>query len=313
MKKIIFIASVLILFSWSCKKPQTKTISEIQPAQNKTTIEEISVSTFGGRSTIKSATYVFTKDSIRYRLVAHDTTKNVITYFINTETDWTALCAKIDLKRFKGIKNGKSIQPTDGNDTKISVTTESGKEYYKINGSKNEVWNNIRKELRVQINSLKETKKTVVKDTITAEQIKNITQIPYIENCNDLIFWSLVKQKENIPELLKKLTDTTVLKGVYVPNFGGEYTVADVALVILREKIKGIPVLKLIGQERSSACGYCSYWLFVRKSDENRLQFQQNLKNWYRDTKTKLVWTTSNSSLTADCIYPLKGHYIIKE
>ncbi|MCL5246628.1 hypothetical protein M4I21_12455 [Cellulophaga sp. 20_2_10] len=313
MKKIAFIITVLIVLSLSCKQPEIKTTPKIETRQNNASIKEISVSTFGGRSTIKSATYVFTKGSIRYRLVAHDTTKNVITYFINTETDWAALCAKIDLKRFKGIKSGKSIQPTDGSDTKISITTESGKEYYKINGSKNEVWTNIRKELRVQINGLKETKKTVVKDTITAEQIKNITQLPYIENCNDVIFWSLVKQKENIPELLKKLTDTTVLKGVYVPNFGGEYTVADAALVILREKIKGIPVLELIGQERSSACGYCSYWLFVRKSDKNRLLFQQNLKNWYSDTKTKLVWATSNSSLTGDCISPVKGHYIVKE
>lgn len=150
-------------------------------------------------------------------------------------------------------------------------------------------------------------------DSITINNIKYIKRVPYIENCNDIIFWSLVKQKGNIPELIKKLTDETVLTGVYVPNFGGEYTVADVSLVILNEKIKDIPIFELIEREVNEDCGYCSYWLFVRESNENRLQLQNTLKKWYEINKSKLIWVNSNYSLTGDCNSPVKGHYEVKK
>ncbi len=56
------------------------------------------------------------------------------------------------------------------------------------------------------------------------KQLKNIKLVPYVGNCDDAIFWNFVKQKDNIPVLIEKLTDETILKGVYVPIFGGEYT-----------------------------------------------------------------------------------------
>jgi len=126
-------------------------------------------------------------------------------------------------------------------------------------------------------------------NSIDADKIVQIKEIPYIDNCNDIIFWSLVQQKNNIPELIQKLTDETVLKDVYVPNFGGEYTVADVSLSILNEKIKGIPVFELIGRRFSEDCGYCSYWYFVRENKENRLLLQLHA------TSIKLTETRSNS------------------
>ncbi|MBO0591203.1 hypothetical protein I2486_07255 [Cellulophaga sp. E16_2] len=153
----------------------------------------------------------------------------------------------------------------------------------------------------------------VFNDSIGVDQIKDIKQIPYIENCSDTIFWSLVQQKGNVLELIEKLTDETILKEVYVPNFGGEYTVADVALVILKEKIEGIPVLNLIGQEFISSCGYCSYWSFVREHKENRVQLQKNLKKWYLEHKNTLVWIASESALTGDCNSPAGGHYKISK
>ncbi|WP_289661938.1 carboxypeptidase-like regulatory domain-containing protein [Flavobacterium panacagri] len=151
------------------------------------------------------------------------------------------------------------------------------------------------------------------KDLLVSE-IKDIKEIPYIQNCNDEIFWNLVKQgKKNIPDLINKLTDKTVLKEVYVPMFGGEYTVADASLVILNEKIKGIPIFELIGQKFSEECGYCAYWYYVREKTENRIHLQNNLKKWYEENENKLVWVESNSSLTGDCFSPAKGHYEIKK
>jgi len=154
-----------------------------------------------------------------------------------------------------------------------------------------------------------QNEKIVFNDSINTDEIQNIKQIPYIENCNDKIFWSLVRQKENIPELIQKLTDETVLKDVYVPNFGGEYTVADVSLSILNEKIKDIPIFDLIGKQLSEDCGYCTYWYFVRESSENRTQLRNKLKEWYEDNEDELIWINSNYSLTGDCNSPIKGHY----
>lgn len=154
----------------------------------------------------------------------------------------------------------------------------------------------------------------VFSQSISVSEIKNIKSIPYIANCNDPIFWNLVKQrKENIPDLIEKLTDETVLKDVYVPMFGGEYTVADASLIILQEKIKGIPVLKLIGKKFSKDCGYCSYWYFVRENKKNRERLQKNFKKWYKENEQKLVWIASKNALTGDCFSSANGHFVIKK
>jgi hypothetical protein len=151
-------------------------------------------------------------------------------------------------------------------------------------------------------------------DIIGVEEIKNIKNVPYIHNCNDTIFWSLVNQrKKNIPNLIDKLTDETIIKDVYVPNFGGEYTVADVSLTILDEKIKDIPIFELIGKKFSDDCGYCTYWNFVRKSKKNRIHLQENFKKWYDENEDNLIWVESLNSLTGDCLTPTKGHYEIRQ
>ncbi len=144
-------------------------------------------------------------------------------------------------------------------------------------------------------------------------QLRNIKSVPYVENCNDTIFWNLVKQKDNIPALIEKLTDETILKNVYVPNFGGEYTVADVSLIILQEKIKDIPILEIIGRKYDENCGYCVYWNFVRESKNNRVKLKNNFKEWFELNKSKLIWVESDYSLTGDCKSQVKGHYEIKK
>lgn len=153
----------------------------------------------------------------------------------------------------------------------------------------------------------------ISKDPIGVEDIKSIKSVPYIANCTDIIFWKLVKEgKRNIPDLIKKLTDETILEDVYVPMFGGKYTVADVSLVILNEKIKGIPIFDLINKKFSKECGYCIYWYFVREKKSNRILLQKNLKKWYKENEKKLVWIKSQNALTGDCFSPANGHYEIK-
>jgi len=109
-------------------------------------IKEVSVSAFGGRSTIKSKTYIITKDSVLYELIAHDSTKNVKKSYANNVQDWDDLLKSIDLERFKNVEDGKSHQEYDGNDTEITITTQNDK-FSKLNAEKNSSWDRIYRQL----------------------------------------------------------------------------------------------------------------------------------------------------------------------
>jgi len=154
------------------------------------------------------------------------------------------------------------------------------------------------------------------------DNLKFVTDMPYIcrdtiitklsSYCGDEIFWQVVKQKQDIiPFLIDKLSDTTQTTAI-VPNFGGTYSVADVAFVALEEIIDGIPTFELLGVKfDENACGYCSYWSHLRKNRKNRKKFQTNVLKWYAKNKPNLVWVTSNEILTCDCAakHPNNGHF----
>ena len=155
-------------------------------------------------------------------------------------------------------------------------------------------------------------------------QIANIRDMPYIceetpgsgIGCGDVIFWNIVRQNIDIvPMLIEKLTDTTPLKDVYVPNFGGLYAVADVADVAIGEIIHGIPTLKLMGVEFDQhGCGYCVYWNYLRADIHHREKFQAAMATWYAENASKLVWIESNAFESMDCPadHPAGGHYEVR-
>ena len=152
------------------------------------------------------------------------------------------------------------------------------------------------------------------------ENLASITDIPYIGKygelgCGDVIFWELVEKKlEIVPLLIEKVNDTTKVN-VYVPNFGGKYTVGDAAYVVISEIIKGIPTFELLDIEfDNEGCGYCAYWFHLRSSVENRNKFQKALSNWYKKNKNRLIWVEDNHILTGDCggVHPNKGHYKVE-
>ncbi len=153
------------------------------------------------------------------------------------------------------------------------------------------------------------------------ENMKNIADLPYIGKygelgCGDVIFWKLVKKKlEIVPLLIEKVNDTTKVN-VYVPNFGGKYTVGDAAYVAISEIIKGIPTFDLLDVEFDrEGCGYCSYYFHLRSSVAHRNKFQKALSKWYGKNNKKLIWIEDNRILTGDCSgeHPNKGHYIVQE
>ena len=153
------------------------------------------------------------------------------------------------------------------------------------------------------------------------EDVKNITGLPYIGKyggvgCGDDIFWKLVEKKlEIVPLLIEKMNDTTKIS-VFVPNFGGKYTVADAAYLIISEIIKEIPTFELLGVEfDNEECGYCSYWFHLRSNIMNRNKFQKALSKWYGKNMKKLIWIEDNQILTGDCSgeHPNGGHYKVKK
>ena len=148
-----------------------------------------------------------------------------------------------------------------------------------------------------------------------ADSLRYVTDVPYIENCNDSVFWKIVRAgKPIVPHLIDKMTDTRDLeKDVYVRFFGGKYTVADIAYVAIQEIIAGIPTFEHLGVPVHEECGYCSYWYYVRESKKNRKKFQKAVRNWYEENKDYLIWWESSHSVTGDCfIAPTKGHYIVR-
>jgi len=130
--------------------------------------------------------------------------------------------------------------------------------------------------------------------------------------CGDNYFWSVVKLKEKaLPFLIEKIADTAITKTA-VPNFGGEYTVGDIAYQALEEIIDGIPTFELLGVEfDKTGCGYCSYWQHLRKKKVNRKVFSKAVSDWFKKNKSKLIWVISNKVLTCDCSsnHPNGGHY----
>jgi len=146
------------------------------------------------------------------------------------------------------------------------------------------------------------------------DSLKYVEEVPYIRNCDDPIFWRIVsKGLDIVPHLIDKMTDTKQLD-YYVPNFGGKYTVADIAYQALEEIIGDIPTFELLGIEfDKSGCGYCTFWWHVRESKKNRKLFLQAVRKWYNDNKDALVWVESSHTVTGDCFRPGGGHYEVNK
>lgn len=153
------------------------------------------------------------------------------------------------------------------------------------------------------------------------DSLKFVADVPYIcedsvfsnykPGCGDRIFWRVVQQKKSvIPFLMDKLDDTTQTI-VSVPNFGGYYTVADIAYTAMQEIIADIPTFELLGVEfDKEGCGYCAYWNYLREDISHRKHFQREVRKWEKRLGGR--WIESKDVLTCDCAFPHPngGHYI---
>lgn len=128
---------------------------------------------------------------------------------------------------------------------------------------------------------------------IKIDNLRYINAMPYIpELSGDSLFWVVVKEKKAIvPYLINKLSDTTKTAAT-VPNFGGYYTVSDIAYKAINEIIPDIPTLELAEDSNNPEPrdGYSGYWNYTRRSYTNRLNFQSNVRQWYNKNKSNLKW-----------------------
>lgn len=141
MIKLLTIITCTIMLI-SCNNPR-KTDTK---GQKENEIKVVSISTFGGMSTILSKTFIITKDSVLYSLYAVDSAQNIVKSYPNNQQDWKKLLGKIDLEKFKSAIEGESHQTYDGNDTEITIITQDGK-FSKVNADKNQSWDNVRNQL----------------------------------------------------------------------------------------------------------------------------------------------------------------------
>ena len=154
------------------------------------------------------------------------------------------------------------------------------------------------------------------------EDLKFVKEMPYIpELSGDSLFWTVVTEKLPIvPLLIEKLDDTTVTEAA-VHNFGGYYTVADVAYRAIGEIIHSIPTLDLAEDSKLAEPreGYWGYWHYIRRSYENRKKFKARVKKWYAKHKNQLEWVEDNRKYRnarnwkfEPGKYPPGGYYKVK-
>ncbi|WP_336959151.1 hypothetical protein [Chryseobacterium contaminans] len=128
----------------NCK--ENKTNSGQNTMTNIEQVQSVKVVSAGGALGFSSST-VIDKDSIHYnRTVAANEADNLIYNRKMKPEDWERLADKIDIKIFGAATEGKSVQPVDGIDTKIIITTSAGN-ISKMNAYDNPVWKRIRDEV----------------------------------------------------------------------------------------------------------------------------------------------------------------------
>lgn len=136
---MMMISSLITLVCCQENKPKTDQNNTVHPEA----IQSVKVVSAGGALGFSSST-LMDKDSIHYsRTVATNETENLSYSKKVKPEDWKKLVDTIDQKLFKSVKEGHSVQPVDGIDTKIIVTTSTGA-ISKMNAYGDPAWKRIR-------------------------------------------------------------------------------------------------------------------------------------------------------------------------
>lgn len=136
---VLMISSIITLAG--CKENKQK--ADQHSTVHTEAIESVKVISAGGAMGFSSSTLI-DKDSIHYsRTVAANEAENFSYHKKVKPEDWKKLVGAIDQKLFAAAKEGKSVQPVDGIDTQIIVTTSTG-DISKMNAYDVPTWKGIR-------------------------------------------------------------------------------------------------------------------------------------------------------------------------
>ncbi|MGE8556622.1 MAG: hypothetical protein ACN6OB_22095 [Chryseobacterium jejuense] len=141
IKGVMNMLMILSIFTFiGCK--EDKSTSQQNMIVHATTIQSVKVVSAGGGLGFSSST-VIDKDSIHYsRTMAANEANNMKYNRKLKSEDWKNLVDKIDLKMFGAAKEGHNVQPVDGIDTKIILTTSAG-DISKMNAHNDPGWKKI--------------------------------------------------------------------------------------------------------------------------------------------------------------------------
>jgi len=156
-----------------------------------------------------------------------------------------------------------------------------------------------------------------------ADNLKFIKAMPYNPQLSgDSIYWVvIIEGLDIVPYLIEKLDDTTSTEAI-VPNFGGQYAVADIAYEAISTIIHEIPIKEIIETSDSSkqTGGYWFYWNYVNESISNRIKLKEFVNDWYLNNQNSLIWVEYKRSFRSSSdwkfdknIHPLGGYYYLKE
>jgi len=145
-------------------------------------------------------------------------------------------------------------------------------------------------------------------------ELKRINDVPYLPeshgNCPDSIYWNIVKEGlDVIPALIDHITSTDSTQ-ITIPNWGGYYTIGDIAFAIICDIIHELPLQDfytkgIINTENET---YITYHSFVCSSQKNRQILKRQLKKWYRMHRPELIWVMDDS----EWIPPKNCEYVLK-
>ena len=147
-------------------------------------------------------------------------------------------------------------------------------------------------------------------------EIKEVRYIP--ELTGDSIYWEIVKCGiNNVPNLIDMMNDTTETMAS-VPNFGGQYTIGDIAYCCLEDIVR-IRGNKLIPDSAKNG-GQNTYWAYLRNGYNNRLAFQKEVRLWFQKNKRNLKWKedkleyrTGDNWKFPSKTHPAGGYYVIRK
>jgi len=140
----------------------------------------------------------------------------------------------------------------------------------------------------------------------------------YNIGCGDRLFWEAVKlKKDGIITLINKLDDPRKTPAV-IPYCGNRYSVSDIAFTVLGEIIKDLPRYDDLVEFEPvyPDQGWCTYLRQLANDDDKRKALKKNMKKWYRQNKSKLIWFESNDCLTFDICsfyHPNGGHFELQK